>query len=376
MRSGGSRLRLAVVLDAYLEGWTSMDYVGEMLVSTLRDEHSSEVAVSALQPWSPRILGRLPGPAHWARISFDRLVTRCVVYPASISLERTQFDVFHIADHSYSHVGHVLPPRRTGIYCHDLDAVRPLLDGAKQTPYQKALALSILRALRRAAVVFFSTEHVRGQISHYGLVDSERLIHAPYGIAREFCPSGPVDKKMEALLPQGRFLLHVGSAAPRKRLDLLFRTFAALRKAEPEMVLVQQGAELTSAHHALIASLGIGSAIVRLPRLPRESLAYLYRRASAVVLPSESEGFGLPLLEALACGRPVLSSDISAYREVGGNAVSYCGSSDPSEWAERLLALMREESSGRRLGPRLAQASLFSWSGHANSVLAAYRALS
>jgi glycosyltransferase involved in cell wall biosynthesis len=375
MSAGGARLRLAVVLDAALEDWTSMDYVGEMLVKTLRHEHSTKVDVSPIQPQAPRILGRLPGPARWLGKSLDRLAARCIVYPVAMARLRHQFDVFHIVDHSYAHTAHALPRNRTGIYCHDLDAVRPLLNDSSSEPHRKLLARSILHALERSAVVFYSTQQVRKEMADYGLRDERKLVYAPYGVAAEFAPSGPLDAEVEALLPQGLFILNVGNSSPRKRPELLLRAFAHLRATAPDIFLVQQGGGFSHIRNPLLVDLVSRGAVIQFPRLPRSALAHLYRRASLVVLPSEREGFGLPLIEALACSTPVLASDIPAFREVGAAAVSYCNSAEPRDWAEAILGLMRGDRSGPTREARLAQAERFSWSRHANTIVNAYRAL-
>ncbi len=375
MTRGGRPLRLGVVLDAALEGWTSMEYVGEMLVDTLRREHSSDVEVTPLQPWAPRLFGSLPGPAQWARKSIDRFITRCAVYPIAIGLQRWRFDAFHIVDHSYAHTAHGLPGHRTGIYCHDLDALRLLTAGPAVVLHQRLLARSVLRALERAAVVFYSTAQVRRQIVDRGLLDEGKLVYAPYGVAAEFAPLGPTDEGLDRSLPAGRFVLHVGSGEPRKRLELLIRSFAAVKAREPDVILVQQGADLTHEQQELLDAMGIRSSFVQLPKRSRASLAHLYRRASLVVVPSEREGFGLPVIEALACGTPVLGSDIPAFREVGGEAAAYCGAAEPAGWAAAILRALGDGTPSGAKEARLRQASLFSWSRHAEIVLSAYRAL-
>ena len=81
--------------------------------------------------------------------------------------------------------------------------------------------------------------------------------------------------------------------------------------------------------------LGLTDAIVVLPMLDRATLAAVYRRSALLLMPSEREGFGLPVLEALACGTPVVASDIEALREVGGFAASYCPVEGIEDWQRR-----------------------------------------
>ena len=222
------------------------------------------------------------------------------------------------------------------------------------------------------AIVFYNSNHTREEIVRHGIVDESRLIHAPLGVSAEFTPDGPIDKKFDGLLPRSRFLLHVGSGIPRKRLDLLIRVLALLRAKEPDLVLVQQGARLTNEHRRLLDTLKLVDAVVQFPKLNRTALAQLYRRAALVVLPSEREGFGLPVVEALACGAQVLASDIPAFRELGTNVIDYCNDSEPFAWAERILRLLEGERPFSSAADRVARAACFGWSSHARIVLDAY----
>ncbi len=106
-------------------------------------------------------------------------------------------------------------------------------------------------------------------------------------------------------------------------------------------------------------------------------LAALYRRAALVLLPSEREGFGLPVVEALACGTPIIASDLPVLREVGGTAAEYCPSATPGEWSARVLALLDERTAeparwAARRDAGIARAALFSWARCADDMQAIY----
>jgi glycosyltransferase involved in cell wall biosynthesis len=101
-------------------------------------------------------------------------------------------------------------------------------------------------------------------------------------------------------------------------------------------------------------------------------LAALYRQALGVLQPSEAEGFGLPVMEALACAVQVVASDIPVLREVGGDSVVYCPVADIDCWVEtvdRMLARAPDRSDRAR---RIAQTERFSWARHAQTILLAY----
>jgi glycosyltransferase involved in cell wall biosynthesis len=236
----------------------------------------------------------------------------------------------------------------------------------------------VLKGLQKAAVVFYSTADVRRRIEQYGLVDSAKLVQVPYGVSREFSPEPTEDdaaaESMAGL--NGRpFLLHVGSCISRKRIDVLLDVFAELHRRLPELMLVQVGGNWTAPQQAQLERLRLQARVIQRRGLHRRELATLYRRSSLVLLPSESEGFGLPLIEALACGARVVVSDIPVLREVGGSAVSYCPMGQIQQWADVVYQLIADPTAGPDRESRLAQASRFSWVRHAHEILSAYRRL-
>jgi glycosyltransferase involved in cell wall biosynthesis len=369
-------LRLKVLMDPLDEGWLSMDLAGEALVDGL-SAFPSEVEALQVRPPMPRVLRALPRMGNsWAALSADRIFTRFGFYPARLLRERKDADAFHVVDHTYSQLIHRLPGERTGVYCHDLDAFRAILEPQRDPrAWYRPIARNLLKGLERAAIVFHSTAQVRDELVSHGVVPPERLVWAPYGVSPEYRPTSvPGDDSEAVLAPlKGRpYLLHVGSGIRRKRLDVLFDVFASLRARHPDLMLVQQGAALSDAQREQVARLGMGDALLQPPRQERATLAGLYRRASAVLVPSDAEGFGLPVIEALACGAPVVASDLPVLREVGEDACTYCPVADVEGWADTVDALL----TGRRPAPtpeaRIACASRFTWSAHARTVLDAY----
>src|SRR5258707_15211653 len=98
-----------------------------------------------------------------------------------------------------------------------------------------------------------------------------------------------------------------------------------------------------------------------MPFLERKVLASVYRRAAVVLLPSDAEGFALPLVEAMACGRPVVASDLPVLREVGGDAAFYCSAPDANSWIQTACALLGGRDDRDRVRARTAWAARFSW---------------
>jgi glycosyltransferase involved in cell wall biosynthesis len=91
-----------------------------------------------------------------------------------------------------------------------------------------------------------------------------------------------------------------------------------------------------------------------------------------VLLPSEAEGFGLPLIEALACGASVVASDIPVLREVGAEAVTYCPVGDVLAWAEQVTRLLADPVTAPPREVRLSRAARFTWAAHVRTIAEAY----
>ena len=199
----------------------------------------------------------------------------------------------------------------------------------------RAMARHVLNGLRKAAAIVCDSEATRDGFRAYGLIPDYRLHVIPLGIPPEFTPEPVPEADANAALligPPGPGPYLPARLAPR-RLD---NPAQADRRITPHAGgsgrvyagtrLIQVGGALTAAQTRLAYDPDIADAIVVLPFLKRATLAAVYRRAALDLLPSEAEGFGLPLAEALACGVPLLASDISVLREVGGTAAVQCRS--------------------------------------------------
>jgi len=371
----GELPRLAVLCDATEEQWPSMDLVAEMLLTQVQRDYARVLDARGLRPHFITAFRHVPGLRARHRHNLNRATTRFITYPLQILVQRRTFDIFHIVDNTYAHLANVLPEKRTGVFCHDLDAFSSLISPGSRKParWRTAMAWAQLRGLQRAAVVFYSTQQVRAQLVGRGLVDSDRLVCAPYGVAREFWNLDGVGEDVPSgALPNRPFLLHVGSNMPRKRLDILFRVFAAVRSRIPELVLVQQGARLQASDRQLIESLGISDALLQPPRLTRRVLAAFYRKAALLLLTSDKEGFGLPIIEALASGAAVLASDIPAFREVGDDAISYFPVGDVDACTDAVLRLLKQSNSLPSQARRKARAGHFTWERHVGTIVNAY----
>jgi glycosyltransferase involved in cell wall biosynthesis len=373
--------RLAVLSDYQDEGWVSMDLCADMLFEHLPRSGPDAVFPNLVRPSFRRLFSGLPAAAgRRSAFNADRLYNRFIHYHRHARRHAAYFDLFHVVDHSYAQLVHALPADRVVVYCHDIDAFRCLVDPARYSrPYWfRSLAKRILTGLGRAAVVFHNSVAVRDELLHFGLIDPGRLIHAPLGVSTEFTPNrlvGEVVPRWLEGLDARPWLLHVGSCVPRKRIDVLIDVFAEVRRTVPGVQLIKIGGEFSAEHQRQIARLGVGGAITHVRGVPRSELAEAYRGAGAVLVTSEAEGFGLPVIEAMSCGAQVLASDIPALREAGGPAALYAPVGDIGTWAELSACLLNNPPDEARWAERLAWTTQFSWSTHAETIAKAYHRL-
>jgi glycosyltransferase involved in cell wall biosynthesis len=367
-------VRVGVVCDLREEGWHSMDLVADMLLETLPLVSSDEIAATRLRPPMIRRWTRLPivGGSRRARLG-DRLTGRLWDYPRWLRSRRGDYDVFHIVDHSYAHLIRSLPAERTIVTCNDADAFDAAREGsASRLDPSRLLAAHVLDGISRASHVACISEATRHDLMATGRVDPARTSVVYLG-AHPSCtpaPDAKADAEIDRQLGPRRFeILHVSSTIPRKRIDILLEVFSRFRKRQPAARLVRVGGPLTRAQQRLAERLGVVDAVVQLPFLERPHLAALYRRASVVVLPSDREGFGLPIIEAMACGTAVIASDIPALREVGGTAAIYCPPGDVARWADTLAEFQRQQMDPavreRRRAACISAASKFEWKRYA-----------
>ncbi|MET0622152.1 MAG: glycosyltransferase family 1 protein, partial [Pyrinomonadaceae bacterium] len=380
-----------VVCDLREEGWQSMNLVADMLLGEVSVRGEGEFSPGRVCPPMRRLFTRGRAASSAGRgFNADRLLNRFWHYPRHLRKRRSEFDLIHVVDHIYAHLVHQLPPERTVVTCHDLDTFRCLLDPAaepRSLPF-RMMAGRVLGGLAKAARVICVSSFTRDGLLAHGLLPAERVSVVHNGVSPVYAPAPDEEADARAARLLGPRagdgdapeILHVGSTAPRKRLDVLLRVFGRVRREFPRARLVRVGGAFNASQLRLIESLRLTDSVVALPFLEERVLAAVYRRAALVLQTSEREGFGMPVVESLACGTPVLASDLAVLREVGGDAISYSAVADVEGWAEaaaRLLAERRREPErwAERRAKGLSHASQFSWSEYARQMVSIYRSL-
>ena len=296
------------------------------------------------------------------------------------ALRRQRIDVFHGIDH----VG--IPfTGKTGKYVVTIHDVIPLILPRTFTPRHRAVVRLALARVRRQADHVIVPSHAVKQdvVRHLGLPE-ELVTVTHHGCEPRFHAEADPAAFGAATARYGlpsRYVLAVGTLEPRKNLVALLQAFARLRRAgevDPALRLVLAGARgwLDEPIFRTVRSFGLDEAVCFPGFIDDDDLPDLYRGAELFVFPSLYEGFGLPPLEAMACGVPVVASNTSSMPEVAGGAAMLVDPRDVDQLAAVIARTLRDEKLRERLrGAGIARARQFSWRTAARKVLDVYASL-
>jgi glycosyltransferase involved in cell wall biosynthesis len=232
---------------------------------------------------------------------------------------------------------------------------------------------------RRAAMIITATESVKREICEHLSVSADRVAVTPYAprsILRSLseAQAGEVRRRLGV---EDQFILFVGTVEPRKNLPALVRAFAEVlthTAFRPQLVIAGRKGWLTEELDSLIARSGIGERLLLTGYVSEEELAALYSSCRMCVYPSLYEGFGLPPLEAMACGAPVITSNIETIVETVGTAARLVSPTDVQAIARAIAELLRDEKERRRLSQAgRERAARFTWEKTAHLTLEVYR---
>ena len=265
-----------------------------------------------------------------------------------------------------AHFQYVVPPAFSGpaiVTVHDLSFERhPELMGRRDRFLFRTL---VPRSARRAARVLTVSEWTkRDLVDRYGISESHVVV-TPNGVDPAFAPDGPS--------PNGRpYALFVGALQPRKDPAC---AVAALREVDDDLALVCVGPDKGAGSDVrrVAEELGLRARVDMRGHVPKDELAALYRGAACLVFPSRYEGFGLPVLEAMASGTPVVASAAGAVPEVAGDAAVLVEPGDAAALAEGIRRALADRERLVRAG--LERARRFTWAETAKRTAAVYREL-
>jgi glycosyltransferase involved in cell wall biosynthesis len=317
-------------------------------------------------------LKRLPLPAAW----MTRLWHRARV-PVSVERFTGPVDCYHALDYVAPRVRHA----RLIVTVHDLSFLAvPRYAEPSLAAY---LAGIVPRVVRRADSIIAVSAFTAREVVERLHIPEERVRVVPNGVEGRFRPYPPGERAAARAAVTGLvgsadrpYLLAVGTLEPRKNYPTLLRAYARLRAAGLPHTLViagRQGWQFGPIFDTLQELHLAGHVQFGAP--PDALLPALYNAADAVVAPAWYEGFGLSVLEGLACGVPVVASDIPPHREVAGDAAWFADPGDASLLAETIATALSTDDSTRiaRRAAGLGRAATMGWGDAARTLLRVYR---
>lgn len=239
--------------------------------------------------------------------------------------------------------------------------------------YLRTFTRSTCKHATRIIAISQSTAHDLEQF--YG-VSPDTIDIAYPGVSDEFCPL-PEERiaqfRNQKNLPE-HFFLYIGTLEPRKNLPMLIQAYAGLTQSERDAYhLVLGGGKgwFYEEIFATIARLNLKDTVHTPGFIPSEELVLWYNTAHAFVYPALYEGFGMPIVEALACGKPVIASNTSSMREAGGKVSVLLPPDDEQAWTEALRTVIYDNNQNTEA--RQKWAKTFSWQATARQTVESYR---
>jgi len=360
------KLSVFLIGDPPSESFNSMEIYETALSGSLADITGIKILrhhwPEASDSTKNRYLGAVQG--YW---------NRHLRYPSL--LKPPPADLYHILDHSYAHLLSRLPPERTIITCHDL--IPLMVEG-----YEKSLGGKIsLASFRHSVSYLHKARHIitdsratkKALVDILGLAD-DNITVVPLGVDEIFCPGKNAPDINEP--KDSGYILQVGATAePYKNTMNILRTFSLwLKNSGGHIKLFKAGKPYTREQQSYIENEGLASHIRYLGFLERKELPGVFQNASVLLMPSLYEGFGMPLLEAMACGVPVVTSRRGSIPEVAGEAALYVDPDDPKDIAGGIEKVLNDRSLRQGLITKgLLRAKAFTWKRTAEETFMVYR---
>ena len=235
------------------------------------------------------------------------------------------------------------------------------------------------QCIQAADLVLTNSQFTTDDLLRYSTADEKKIVTIPLGVNSQCFYPQDENRKQSFLTSHGLtrpFFLYVGARRYNKNFMGLLRAYARLPSAKDiDLVAVGEDDPFSTEEQAFINSLNLKGTLRHLEIVNEDELALAYNNAVALIFPSFYEGFGLPLVEAMACGTPVLTSNSSSLPEVAGEAALYFNPYDPDEIRFAMESILNSDTATALKKKGLERATLFNWEDTAEKTLEAYRQL-
>lgn len=344
-------------------------------LARLAPEHSFDLIAPAAYP--PEVLEHIEQIPNLRAVSVEtNLITRrwwAIGLPGYV--RRAGLDLFHGTNYE-------VPLRnreRNVLTVHDLSVFSYPETHDKRIAQRSRRRLPIM--LRSASRIITPTEAVKRELIEQFQIDSDTIAVTPEAPRKTFRPMSPSETSevKERLGIADDFILFVGTIEPRKNLLTLVRAFAELLRDtahRPQLVIAGPKGWLTAEFDRAVAEANLGDRLRLIGYVGDDDLRALYSSCTAFVSPSLYEGFGLPPLEAMACGAPVIASRIAAHVETLGAHALLVEPTDDHALAQAIATLLENPDERERLTQTGSEhAARFSWKETAKSTWKVYEAV-
>lgn len=397
-RQGGPQFTVLLVGNYSTDRQESMQRFAELLEAELQALRIS-VEKIAPHPWIGLLKPAATGLGKWLGY-----IDKFVVFPIHLRsvirrLRRQQGApgrnrlIVHICDHSNSPYTAWLHDTPHLVTCHDLLAVRAARGEFSETRTGwsgRILQRWIVRRLTKARMIVCDSLATETDVCRLVPGSSEKVRTIPIALNHPYRPMSRGEAvsffaKLRAqasaprsLAPDSSYILHVGGNQWYKNRAGVIQIYKALRaKMERPPLLIMAGKSLTPELRAVVEQAGVSDSVLCFEECDNETLRALYSHARCLLFPSFAEGFGWPVLEAMACGCPVMTSHRGSLPEVGGDAVVYIDPDDHAAAAGKVAELLSESDAARagRTQRGLRRAAEFSTERMAREYAAVYSEL-
>lgn len=357
-KTTGSTLSVAYVTNSPAQ--SGMGKPAREVVTLLKKQPDLDIRELSVMA-SPA--SRLPKPLQWWR--------------ASHRLPRHGFDLWHFTNQTLSFI----PRRPAVVTVYDIiELLEP------QVTFGRPVARALYRGLPHAAHLICVSHYTKQTLQAHYRIPDEKITVIPLAVANVFRPDANAQQSVayhqflakHELTPQQPLMLYVGSEHPRKNLRVVVEALARVRRQLPDVVLLKVGDPgVAAGRQRLLADLdrlNLRSAVRVVGRADDQTLNMLYNIAGVFVFPTTFEGFGIPPLEAMASGCPVVCSNATSVPEVVGDAAILHDPSDVTAFADSIYRVLTTPALAADLRQRgLARAQKFSWESVATQTANVYR---
>lgn len=297
-------------------------------------------------------------------------------------LKRQDIDIFHIIDHSDGHLLYWLNklPQPKIITCHDLiNLIHPeTFKGRSIFPRVSMTSWNFaVKGMRYADRIIAVSSNTAKDITNYLHIPEQSIATVPNAVSSQFSPipQAEIDSyRQQRNITNREFcLLNVGSNNSRKNISLILEAIAILKSRNLPIRFWKTGADFNLEQKSFIAANDLTGCVTYLGKPVLEELIKIYNAADVLVSPSFYEGFGLTVLEAMACGTPVITSNVTSLPEVAGDAAILINPTEVEEIVTAILRLQAEPQTRQTLIDRgLSRVKQFTWEETASRVAEIY----